>query len=420
MKKDTEKPESNASTLDTRDLFDFLLNQIPDRIYFKDKQSRFVRISRAMAEFFGMASPAESIGKTDFDFFTPEHAQPAFDDEQQIMASGQPVVGKIEKETMPTGEMRWALTTKMPLRDARGEIIGTCGISKDITSLKEMEDNLARSNIELEKTLAELKKTHEQLKAAQGQLIEAEKMQTEARLIAGLAHEVRNPLNTINTGIEFLGGDPRFAEDPLLNTVIGEIREAVGRADAVICALMDSSQESALILKKCSINDLVERVLSARAAELSAKKINLTKQLADKLPVLKLDRKKIESVLDGVIHNAMEAMSATGGELILTTQVKEVALADMERESGGRSGIRTRAANLAVSIKIEDTGPGVPTEAVEKVFDPFFTTKETDKGTGLGLTVCRKILELHHGSIKIANRKEGGACVTIILQVPQS
>jgi PAS domain S-box-containing protein len=124
-------------------LFQSLAGAIPDHIYFKDRQSRFVRINNTMAAIFGLRDPGLAIGKTDFDFFTEEHARQAFDDEQRIMRTGAPLVGSEEKETWPDGRVTWVSTTKVPLRDTNGNITGLVGISRDITEHKRMEAALA-------------------------------------------------------------------------------------------------------------------------------------------------------------------------------------------------------------------------------------------------------------------------------------
>jgi len=110
-----------------------LLNNTPDHIYFKDKKSRFTAVSKSLAEWLGTGSPEDMIGKTDFDYFTKEHAEPAYKDEQNVMKTGKPIEGKAEKETYPDGRTNWVSTTKIPRYDEKGNAIGTLGISRDIT-----------------------------------------------------------------------------------------------------------------------------------------------------------------------------------------------------------------------------------------------------------------------------------------------
>ena len=118
-----------------------IMDYLPISIYFKDRASRFTRISKSQTRLFGLSDPAQAIGKTDFDFFTAEHAQPAYEDEQAIIRTGQPLV-KEEKETWADRPDRWVSTIKMPMRDSEGNIIGTFGISTDITERKKMEETL--------------------------------------------------------------------------------------------------------------------------------------------------------------------------------------------------------------------------------------------------------------------------------------
>ncbi len=115
------------------DLLHTLMENTPDHIYFKDIESRFIRINRSLSDRFGLKNPAEAVLKTDFDFFTREHAQQAYQDEQTVIRSGMPIEGKQEKETWPNEQDTWVSTTKVPIRDRDGRVKGTCGISRDIT-----------------------------------------------------------------------------------------------------------------------------------------------------------------------------------------------------------------------------------------------------------------------------------------------
>jgi PAS domain S-box-containing protein len=412
----------DADTIHERLLFACLLENIPDRIYFKDEKSRFISVSHAMAVFFGENDPAKIVGKTDFDFFTKDHAQPAFDDEQQVMRTGEPIIGKVEKETLPDGRVCWVLTSKMPLRDADGRIIGTCGISKDVTSLVELEKALGESNtelsrrrIELERALKELTDAHQNLKNTQEQLIEAEKCQSIGLLSAGLAHEIRNPLNILNMGVAYLSSLPPVMAENAVGDILQNMKDAITRVDAVVSTLMDNDPGH-LKLEKVTLDSLLNESLAIIHEEIAAAKIKVVQDLAA-LPLLRMDRNKFERMLIGVFLNAVEAMDH-GGTLTVRTAEKELTGMEVDRNPGGRSGGKFRAGEKMAVIEIQDTGPGIPKDALSKIFDPFFTTKETGKGMGLGLTLGRKIVELHHGMIEIGNLPGGGTKVTILLPFP--
>jgi len=136
-------------------MFKALMDTAPDNIYFKDRQSRIILISEAMKEWFGSKGKNDVIGKTDFDIFTGEHAQQAFDDEQELMSSGIPLINKEEKETWEDGTITWASTSKVPIKNKSGKISGMVGISRDITDKKEAESKLQRYQENLEKAKSE-------------------------------------------------------------------------------------------------------------------------------------------------------------------------------------------------------------------------------------------------------------------------
>ncbi len=130
-----------------RSFMDHFMRSVPDAVYFKDAQSRFVRCSESHARLLGRPDAAGIIGKTDFDFFSADHAQPAFDDEQRILRTGEPMIGKLEKETFTDGHVSWSLTSKLPWRDDTGKIIGTFGISKVVTDIKRAEEELQQREL---------------------------------------------------------------------------------------------------------------------------------------------------------------------------------------------------------------------------------------------------------------------------------
>ena len=158
------------------------LENIPDHVYFKDLQSRFLVVSQAKASR-GNLQREDYLGKTDFDFFAEAHARAAFEDEQQIIRTGTPILEKLEKETWPDGHITWVVTSKLPLRDAEGKIVGTFGISKDVTDKMEME---------------------KALEAANNQLIEATRQAGMAEVATGVLHNVGNVLTSINVTANLL------------------------------------------------------------------------------------------------------------------------------------------------------------------------------------------------------------------------
>ena len=146
MSEASPSPSASASSPNDESLDSSILRVLmdtsPDRIYFKDLESRFVRNNAAHARSLGATSPEACVGKSDFDFFSREHAEHAFRDEQKIIHTGKPIISQLERLTMRDGRKGWASSTKMPWRDASGRIVGTFGVTRDVTATKEAEDRL--------------------------------------------------------------------------------------------------------------------------------------------------------------------------------------------------------------------------------------------------------------------------------------
>jgi sigma-B regulation protein RsbU (phosphoserine phosphatase) len=152
-------------------LFDALLHQTQDQVYFKDRHSRFIRVSDAVAKKFGLGAAEEMIGKSDFDFFSEEHAREAFEDEQSLMVKDERLINKTEKETWPDGTITWVTSTKVPLHIGPGKPVGIMGITRDITERVVAERALADSREQLRQKNEEMATDFENAGRVQQRLI---------------------------------------------------------------------------------------------------------------------------------------------------------------------------------------------------------------------------------------------------------
>ena len=262
-------------------------------------------------------------------------------------------------------------------------------------------------------TNRELIRAHEEIKAAQAQLIEAEKLQSIGRLAAGVAHEVRNPLAILEMGTAFLAEKP-LGEDGQL--IISEMQQAVRRANEVIVRLMDSSSPAQMGMCVADLNGIIKQALATVEPQLLRNRVRLEQQLTPDLPASLVDARKLEQVFINLFTNAAQAMPA-GGTLRIDSRVRNLRADEVAFDPGARRAEQLHAAEQAIVIEVRDSGHGIAPEHLGRVFDPFFTTKPTGQGTGLGLTVARKIVELHHGRMQLRNHEEGGVAVTLIFKL---
>jgi signal transduction histidine kinase len=261
-----------------------------------------------------------------------------------------------------------------------------------------LEEEQRRSRTELEKAYAELKK-------AQQQLIQAAKLESVGRLAAGAAHEVKNPLNIMNMGLEYLIKKCP-PNDEAFELVLESMKDAVRRADAVIHGLLEFSAYRLLEPKVQPLPPIIERAILMVKPAFDKAGIEMVQEYDQGLLPLLLDEIKLKQVFVSLFTNALHAMSRGG---VLTVRTSQITAPEADWEFTGRF----KGGTQVVLVRVEDTGMGILPEVLPKVFDPFFTTKATGQGTGLGLSVARTIIEMHGGAIDIRNRPQGGVCVTV-------
>ena len=383
-------------------LFQSVVDHLPVGVFCKDAEDdfRFIIWNQSNAEITGI-SASQALGRTDYDLFPKEIADKFRADD--IRAMQENVELEIPSEDVVTDPDSPVIfhTRKVAITGPKGKRRYLLGISEDITARHVAEAKLSEANA--------------QLKATQDQLIQLEKLESVGRLAAGVAHEVKNPLALILMGVEYLSEEIK-PDDPNIPVVVEEMRAAVHRADKIVRGLVDFSSERQLDLQLVSVNNTLEHVLMMVRHEITKSNITVERDFAEDLPAIKVDNTKFEQVLVNLFMNAIHAMQTSPRVGYLWLRTRTGVSMDQQRNEGLRVGAQLRMGAPVVFIEIEDNGVGIPREYLSKVFDPFYTTKPTGMGTGLGLTVVKKIVEIHQGKIDIRPNQSGGTTVTLTIK----
>jgi PAS domain S-box-containing protein len=387
-----------------------LVENLPQNIFRKNLDEQFTFANQNFCSVIGQ--PLEKIiGKTDFDFFPPALAEKYQRDDRHVIQTGR-IFETVEENVSPAGDKRYVNVVKTPIYDGKGKIIGIQGIFWDITERKQWEERLQIANAELARSEAALRKSHEDLKAAQAQLIQAEKMESIGTLAAGVAHEVKNPLAILMMGINYLG--KKLGDDEALASILRDMKEAIYRADSIARGLLEFSASNQLAVAPADLNSLIEETLRLVRHTFTEQKITLVKDLKPALPHVHVDKNQIQQVFVNIIMNSIHAMPE-GGQITVRTYAKQ--LTETTHFEGSRKGDRIWVGDKVVVAEFEDSGSGISEEHLAKIFDPFFTTKPTGVGTGLGLPVSKRIIDLHGGNLDIRNKTESrGVRATITLK----
>ncbi len=365
---------AEEALLRERNLLYALMDNLPDRIYFKDKDSRFIKISKAHAESLGLKNADDAIGKTDADFKTEAIANHTRNEEQELLLSGEPLLGHVEHKTGLDGKIRWVSASKAPIKDKEGHIVGLVGISRDITQ-----------EIEL-----------------QQQLQQASKLDAMGRLAGGVAHDFNNLLQAILGFTEILLSgqserSPQYSD-------LKQIERAASRAADLTHQLLAFSRKQRIEPQLIDLNQTISST-EKMLCRLMGEEIHIELSLdANILPIL-ADPNQIEQIVMNLAVNARDAMPK-GGRLTFSTRDMTITSIDPDTAPEARPG---RFSCLIV----HDTGAGINPKMLPHLFEPFFTTKAQGKGTGLGLSVIYGIVKQNSGWIDVSSKEEHGTTFTI-------
>jgi signal transduction histidine kinase len=292
------------------------------------------------------------------------------------------------------------------------------GSHVDLSERKQAEEQLqgayaelSRNEAALKAALQKLKTANQELQTTQLELIQAAKLESIGTLAAGVAHEVKNPLQTILMGLDYLANNlPSDSDNTTL--VLSDMRDAVTRANLIVRELLRLSAATDFEPREEDLNNLVERSLRLINNEIIALPVTVERKLAADLPPVPLDRSKMEQVFINLFINALQAMSQ-GGVLTVTTRHRRFG---EDLRMSGSTFPQFKPGELVVIAEVQDTGKGISEANLPKIFDPFFTTKPVGIGTGLGLSVVKKIIDLHGAAIDIRNNPLGGVLATLMLR----
>jgi len=294
--------------------------------------------------------------------------------------------------------------TMQPLTELRAgaEAVGRGDFSKRVAvrsrdECGELAKAFNRMTQDVEYSQSQLKQTVETLKTTQGQLIQSEKLSAVGEFIAGVAHELNNPLATVMGFSEILKDAP---VEPKYQRHLQMVFKSAERCQKIVQSLLTFARRRQPERKLISLNKIIADVLDIVSYQLRTNNIQVQTELAPELPCIVGDEHQIQQVILNLINNARQAIEA--------------------HQPTGQITVTTRHTGKFVRLAITDNGPGIAAENISKIFDPFFTTKGVGKGTGLGLSLCYGLIHEHHGSITVASEPGSGATFKIELPVAEN
>ena len=400
------------SIKDERSLLRTLIDSIPDTIYIKDCNSKFILANKRLSEIMHINPPSALIGKWDFDYFPNEMASQYYNDEQEIIRTGKPLIGKSEKVMDEYGNIRAFSTTKMPLRNNKGEIIGILGIGRDITQLTNIEKELRKNSEILQETNTLLEERQEKVEQQAETLriqadtlrrmnAELEKLnQTKDKFFSIIAHDLKNPFGSLLNFIDLLDINYDKWPDVKKRNILKVLKKSSESIYNLLENLLQWSRTQRGTIdfdpEEFDLVELTSRNLEFVRGQSSLKNITISHAYSpDHIRVI-ADKKMIETVIRNLLNNAIK-FTHREGEIFVDIQVI--------------------SSNVEVSVK--DTGMGMSEDIRNRLFkigDNISTTgTENETGTGLGLLLCHEFIKKHEGVIRVESKPGKGSNFTFAI-----
>jgi PAS domain S-box-containing protein len=402
-----------------------LVENLPQNILRKDRSGHFTFVNRRFAETVGR-SVGEIVGRTDADLFPAPLAGKYRADDLRVMDADSPFE-VVEEHVTPDGQTHYVQVIKTPLHDASGAILGVQGIFWDVTDRWRYETRLRQQNEQLAAMAESERRAHDELKQAQSRMVQTAKLAGLGEMVAGVAHEINNPLSYVGNNVAVLQrdldeirrllalyeeGEPSLATaDPdlmarierfrdeadlgytleNLDGLLSRTRDGLKRIQRIVGDLRVFARLDEGDLGEVDLNAGIESTIGIVLGNAKKKQVEIHRDLAP-LPPVTCFGTKINQVVMNLVSNSIDAC-----------------------DEGGEIRVVTRTEPDGVRLEVHDDGCGIPPEVRERIFDPFFTTKPVGVGTGLGLSISYGIVQDHGGTIEVDSAPGVGTCFRVFL-----